>query len=224
MMISIRFVLASMLSATLFIATTVSAAQLYRFTDESGIPTISKTLPPEVAQQGYDILDEKSMRVIQRVPPALTEAQIIERDKQRKLDLEAQKQAEQAAKMAAEERRKRAIYDHNLLSAYQSEQDLLNERDKDLLYREKRLEVLNGKRKGLQQRLQQAQRQAADNELSGVGLSDNLKSRLQAAQQELDNNQSTIDQLQTEITTLKQQYELDLQRLRELLGSSPASD
>lgn len=221
-MISIRFVTASMLSATFLIATTVSAAQLYRFTDENGIPTLSKTLPPEVAQQGYDILDEKSMRVIERVPPAPTEAQIVEREIQKKLELEQQKQAEEAARIEAEKRRKQAIYDHNLLSAYQSEQDLLNERDKDLKYREKRIEILKGKRKGLQQRLQQVQQQAADNELSGIGLSANLQSRLQAAQQELDNNQSSIQQLQTEIDTLNMQYELDRQRLRELLGKATA--
>ncbi|MCB2425794.1 DUF4124 domain-containing protein, partial [Methylophaga pinxianii] len=83
-MIPIRLVMASMLSATFLIATTVSAAQLYRFTDENGIPTLSKTLPPEVAQQGYDILDEKSMRVIERVPPAPTEAEIAEREIQKK--------------------------------------------------------------------------------------------------------------------------------------------
>lgn len=219
-MISIRFVAALMLSATLLIATTVSADQLYRFTDENGIPTISKTLPAEVAQQGYDILDEKTMRVIKRVPPAPTEAEIAEREIQKKLELEQQRQAEEAARIEAEKRRKQAIYDHNLLSAYQSEQDLLNDRNKDLQYREKRIEVLKKKRKGLQQRLQQVQQQAADNELSGIGLSANLQSRLQAAQQELDNNQSSIQQLQTEIDTLSMQYELDRQRLRELLGTA----
>lgn len=218
-MISIRFLVAVMLSTTLFSVTTVSAAQLYRFNDENGIPTLSKTLPPEVAQQGYDILDEKSMRVIERVPPAPTEAEIAEREIQKKLDLEAREQAELQAKMEAEKRRKQAIYDHNLLSVYQSEEDLMNERNKDLQYREKRIEILKSKRKGLQQRLQQVQQQAADNELSGVGLSANLKSRLKAAQQELDNNQSSMEQLQTEIETLNMQYDLDLQRLRELLGT-----
>jgi len=219
-MISTRFLVAVTLSTTLFFVTAVSATQLYRFTDENGIPTLSKTLPPEVAQQGYDILDEKSMRLIERVPPAPTEAEIAEQEIQKKLDIEAQQQAELKAKRQAEKRRKQAIYDHNLLSAYHSEEDLLNERNKDLQYREKRIEILKNKRQGLQQRLQQVQQQAANNELSGVGLSANLKSRLQAAQQELDNNQSSMDQLQTEIDTLNMQYELDLQRLRELLGTS----
>jgi len=160
------------------------------------------------------------MRVIERVPPAPTEAEIAEREIQKKLELEQQKQAEEAARIEAEKRRKQAIYDRNLLSAYQSEQDLLNERNKDLQYREKRIEILKKKRKGLQQRLQQVQQQAADNELSGMGLSANLQSRLQAAQQELDNNQSSIQQLQTEIDTLNMQYELDRQRLGELLGTA----
>lgn len=99
---------------------------------------------------------------------------------------------------------------------------MLNERDEDLQYRENRIEILKAKRKGLQQRLQQVQQQAADNELSGLGLSPNLQSRLKAAQQELDNNQSSLQQLQTEIDALNMQYELDQQRLRELLGKATA--
>lgn len=220
-MISLRFVAMLMLSATFLFGTVVSAAQLYRFTDENGIPTLSKTLPPEVAQQGYDILDEKSMRVIERVPPAPTEAEIAEREIQKQRELEIQQQAEEEARLAAEQQRKQAIYDHNLLSAYQSEEELMNEYNKDRQYRENRLEALKNKREGLQQRLQQVQQQAADNELSGLGMSENLQRRLQAAQQELDNNQASIEQLNDEIKLLNAQYEMDLKRLRELLSNQP---
>lgn len=222
-MISIRFVAMVVLSATIFIVASVSATQLYRFTDENGVPTLSKTLPPEVAQQGYDILDEKSMRLIEQIPPAPTDAEILERQTQKVLQLEAQQQADLQEKIEIKKHRQQTIYDHNLLSAYQSEQDLVNKRDRDLQYREKRIEVLVNKRKGVQQRLQKAQQQAADRELSGMGLSDNLKGRLQAAQQELDNNQSSIEMLRTEIDTLSQKYEHELPRLRKLLGTTSAN-
>jgi len=220
MMISIRFAATLMFSTTMLMATSVASAQLYRFTDENGTLTLSKTLPAEVSQQGYDILDEKSMRLIQRVPPAPTASEIAEREAQQQQEQEIQHQAEQAAQTAAEKQRKQAVYDRNLQTLYQSEQDLVNARDTDLQYREKRIVILKEKRRGFYQRLQQAQQQAAENELSGIGLSENLKSRLLTTQQELINNQASIDQLQSEIDALSLQYQLDLQRFRELQGTN----
>ena len=49
------------------------AGQVYRFKDDSGVKTMTKTLLPYAAQQGYEILDDTSLRVIEKVAPALTE-------------------------------------------------------------------------------------------------------------------------------------------------------
>ena len=54
------------------------AGQVYRFKDDSGVKTMSKTLPPYAAQQGYEILDDTSLRVIEKVAPALTKEEIAE--------------------------------------------------------------------------------------------------------------------------------------------------
>lgn len=210
-MASIRLAATLLFGINMLITTPAAAAQLYRFIDDNGTPTLSKTLPAEISQQGYDILDEKSMRLIQRVPPALTASQITE-----------QQQAEQAAKIAAEGQRKQAIYDHSLKTRYQSEQDLLNARDRDLQQRESQLATLKEKRRDFYQRLHQTQQQAAENELSGVSLSENMKNRIHTTQQELTNNQQRIEQLQAEINDLTRVYEQDLQRFR-LLQNTDAN-
>lgn len=210
-MASIRLAETLLFGINMLITTPAAAAQLYRFIDDNGTPTLSKTLPAEISQQGYDILDEKSMRLIQRVPPALTASQITE-----------QQQAEQAAKIAAESQRKQAIYDHSLKTRYQSEQDLLNARDRDLQQRESQLATLKEKRRDFYQRLHQTQQQAAENELSGISLSENMKNRLHTTQQELTNNQQRIEQLQAEINDLTRVYEQDLQRFR-LLQNTDAN-
>lgn len=210
-MASIRLAATLLFGINMLITTPAAAAQLYRFIDDNGTPTLSKTLPAEISQQGYDILDEKSMRLIQRVPPALTASQIAE-----------QQQAEQAAKIAAESQRKQAIYDHSLKTRYQSEQDLLNARDRDLQQRESQLATLKEKRRDFYQRLHQTQQQAAENELSGISLSENMKNRLHTTQQELTNNQQRIEQLQAEINDLTRVYEQDLQRFR-LLQNTDAN-
>lgn len=200
-------------------ASHVSAGQLFRFNDESGTPTLSKTLPPEAAQRGYDILDDKTMRLIERVPPPLTEAQLAEQAERQAAEQAAQKSAEAEAKQISALRRQQNLHDQNLLNIYQSEEELLAARDNDLSYRQNRLSVLSEKHPVLEQKLAAVQQQAAEKELSGATITENLKKRLAAAEQELSNNQLMIHQLEAEILMLSQQYEQDQQRLNELLSA-----
>ncbi|MEX1200708.1 MAG: DUF4124 domain-containing protein [Methylophaga sp.] len=197
----------------------VYAGQLFRFNDDSGTPTLSKTLPPEAAQHGYDILDDQTMRLIERVPPPLTEAELAEQAEHQAAKQAAQQTAEAEAKQAAVQRRQQNLHDQNLLNIYQSEQELLAAQDKDLSYRQNRLNVLNEKRPILEQRLAAVQQHAAEKELSGDPITENLQKRLTAAEQELSNNQLIIHQLEAEIQMLSQQYEQDRQRLNELLSA-----
>lgn len=198
-------------------ASNVYAGQLFRFNDDSGTPTLSKTLPPEAAQKGYDILDDETMRLIERVPPALTEAQLAEQAERQAAAKAAQQAAAEQAKQAAEVRRQQSLNDQKLLTVYASEADLLSARDKDLGYRQARLNLLTQKQPELEQKLIALQNEAAEKELSGLPVTENLHKRLSAAQQELTNNQMIIQQLELEIQNLSQQYQRDRQRLVELL-------
>lgn len=83
-MIRKHLLCSSFLLSLCLVSGSIFAGQLFRFNDESGTPTLSKTLPPEAAQQGYDILDDKTMRLIERVPPALSEAELAEQAQRQK--------------------------------------------------------------------------------------------------------------------------------------------
>lgn len=217
-MIRKHLLCSSILLSFCLAATSVSAGQLFRFNDESGTPTLSKTLPPEAAQKGYDILDDQTMRLIERVPPALTEAQLAEQAERLAAEKIAQQAADAQAKQTAALERQQSLRDQNLLNIYRSEDELLDARDKDLNYRQTKLSLLTKKQPELEQKLSAFQQQAAEKELSGAAISDNLQKRLTAAEQELSNNQLMIHQLQAEIIMLTQQYEQDRQRLNELLS------
>jgi len=218
-MIRKRLLCSSFLLGFCLAASHVSAGQLFRFNDDSGTPTLSKTLPPEAAQRGYDILDDKTMRLIERVPPPLTEAQLAEQAERQVAEKAAQKTAENDAKQIAALQRQQGLHDQNLLNIYQSEDELLAARDKDLSYRQNRLSVLSEKHPVLEQKLMAIQQQAAERELSGAPITGNLQKRLAAAEQELSNNQLMIHQLEAEILMLSQQYEQDRQRLNKLLSN-----
>jgi len=198
------------------LATASFAGKLYRFPDENGVPTVSRSLPPAAAQKGYDVFDDKSLRLIEHVAPALTPEQISELEYQLKLDQENSRLAKIAEQKAEKQRKKQAIYDQNLLASYLSEQDLITTRDSEISFRQTLITKNTSKQQQLDQNLFALQQQAADQELSGIGLSKNLKKRLSASQQAIDNNKNTIIQLNEEILVLTEKFESELARFREL--------
>ncbi len=107
------------------------AGQVYRFKDDSGVKTMTKTLLPYAAQQGYEILDDTSLRVIEKVAPALTE-EIAEFRHQQKAEKEQQRLAQIEAEK--ERRRQAMIYDANLKASYRTEDELLKKRETELPY------------------------------------------------------------------------------------------
>lgn len=201
---------------------TVSAGNLYRFEDEEGVKTLSRSLPPEAAQKGYDILDDRTMRLIEQVPPAPTEEEIAEIKARQAEETERQRQQAIAEQAAAKQREKQARYDRTLMMTYPTEADLIDARDKDINYRKEQIELLSAKLPKLQQRLESLQAEAAERELSGGKVSKNMQKRLDAAQEEISVRRQAIEKYQAEIKDLSQQYQQDLERLRQLRNQDRA--
>jgi DNA repair exonuclease SbcCD ATPase subunit len=201
----------------------VNAGQLYRFTNEEGVPTLSRSLPPEVAQKGYDILDDKTMRLIEHVPPALTAEEIAELEAKEAENAERQRQADIAAKEAEKQYELQARHDRTLLITYSNEEELIAARDKDLNYRKEQIELLSAKLPQLRASLEKVQKEAAEHELSGGQMTANTKKRLTAAQQEIALREQAIAMYQAEIEELSARYAYDLERFRTLKARSAAN-
>jgi len=195
-----------------------NAGQLYRFQDENGVITMSKILPPYAAQKGYDILNDTSLRLIEKVAPALTEAEIDEYNHQQAAQKEQQRLAEIEAKKEKERRRQAILYDNNLRASYRSEEDLLKKRETELLYFQNQTDKTNAYLKKNNDKLHQFQQQAAEVELGGRAVTGNLKKRLVAIKQEIHNNQTELARLTLENEKTLKRYDQDLLRLKELLG------
>lgn len=200
--------------------TTTQAGQLYRFSNEEGVQTLSRSLPPEAAQKGYDILDDKSMRLIERVPPALSAEEIAELEAKEAEDAERQRQADIAAKEAEKQREKQARYDRTLLITYSDEAELVKARDRDIGYRQEQIELLSAKLPQLHESLEKIQKDAAEHELSGGKITANMQKRLNAAQEEIAVREQAIKIYKAEIEELTAKYAYDLERLRVLQGNS----
>jgi chromosome segregation ATPase len=201
------------------VTATAHAAQLYRFPNEEGVQTLSRSLPPEAAQKGYDILDDKTMRLIERVPPALSAEEIADLEAKEAEDAE-QRQADIAAKEAEKQREKAARYDRTLLITYTNEAELISARDKDIGYRKEQIELLSAKLPELRKSLENVQKDAAERELSGGKITANMQKRLNAAQEEIAVREQAIEIYRAEIKELNAKYDFDLQRFRILRGNS----
>lgn len=196
---------------------TVNAGNLYRFKNENGVTTLSRSMPAEAAQRGYDILDDKTMRLLERIPPAPTADEIAEMEAEELREKERQIQEQIEAKQAEQARVKQARIDRSLLTSYSSEQDLIKARDKDLNYRKEQIELLESKLPDLEARLVSVQKDAAERELSGGKITDNMQKRLDAAHEAIAVRKAAIEEYQQELDLLSTKYEQELNRLRELL-------
>ncbi len=208
---------------TIFLSSTsmtIIAGQIYRFQDEEGVTTLSKSLPPYAAQNGYDILDDKSLHLIKHVGPALTPDQIIEEERRLAAKEKKERQAEKAAKELEERQRQQQIYDKNLRASYTSEQGLIEACQAELDYLATELDKSKQRLSSKKEKLIQLQKQAADIELSGKSISVNMEKRLIATQQEIDNVNAEVDRLELEQQQRKEQFQADLLRLRQLLGQA----
>lgn len=203
-----------------FTSLSIQAGQLYRFPDENGVLTLSRSLPPEAAPRGYDILDDRNMRLIERIPPAPTKEEIAEMKAEQAREAERQRQAEIAAKEAEKARETRARYDRSLLMTFPTEADLIDARNRDIGHREEQIATLSAKLPKLQQNLEEVQKEAAERELSGGSITANMQKRLDAAHQEIAVREQAIENYQNEIKQLTAKYQADLERLRLLRGHS----
>ena len=191
------------------------AGNIYHFLDENGVSTLSKTLPPYAAQQGYEILDDKTLRVIERV---LTRTETIELHNAEQIIAKAEQlKQEQLAQLKRLEEEQQII-DQNLLDSYPSVQNLIKARDDQRAATNKQIDDTLAQQKYLQEKLHKLQLTAAEQELSGQSISGKLNKRIESTQKQIVANKLHQESLQNDNINSSQQYEHDLIRLRQLRG------
>lgn len=191
------------------------AGNIYRFLDNNGISTLSKTLPPYAAQQGYEILDDKTLRVIERVP---TRTEMIEQYTIAQKQLQENQAQQDKEALEKRLRREQESADNNLLDIYPSVKDIIKARDRHQTYINKQIEDTLAQKTYLQKTLHRLEQSAAEQELSGQAVSNKLSQRIKVIQQDITDNQRHTERLQNDKANNAQQYEKDLIRLKKLKG------
>jgi len=127
----------------------------YRYRDQDGNTVISSTLPPEVANQGYEVVSTTG-NVIEKVDPKKSDAQIQEELKQMKLH-QKQKKHQKELKQAEQEQTQR---DEVLLQSFSSEADILRAKEDKIKAIEVMENIVKENLTGIERQLKTAQKMA----------------------------------------------------------------
>lgn len=196
------------------ISVTSYAGKIYRFTDNEGISTLSKSLPPYAAQQGYDILDEKSLRLIRRV---YTRKELNRIQKEQRIVEQKENKIRQRQQEEKQRRLEQRVNDESLLARYPTKTVFIKSRDDDLQYHQRQIDELKTSLADNKARLNSLQQTAAEVEINGEMVSTDLHKQLLRTEQEIQHKEKLIDQAISEKIKLSKQYKADLIHLSKLL-------
>lgn len=192
----------------LLVAPDAQAQYVYRWVDDQGETHYGQSVPPKFKDYGYVKLGP-SGNVLERVEPALSEEQIEQRRRER---------AEQARREA--QQRSQEAQDRMLLATYNSEAELRESLEMQLeglqsqrQSTRKALELIENRFAGLVGRAARLNR-------AGRAVPERLQSQINDTREELQDFRNDLDRLDQREASVREKFEADLARYRELKSPS----
>jgi hypothetical protein len=180
--------------------------QLYKWVDEHGETHYSDRVPPDEAKQGRSVLNDQGITV-KTVDAAKTPEELAEEQRLARIREEQRRIAEA-----------RAAQDRVLLNTFQNEQAIVNARDAKIAAIGNIIHISSGTLRGLEQKLTAQMKSAADLERSGRSVPPALEQRIRDIRAQMRETKEFIDQKNNEQEAIRQAYEKDIQRYRELMA------
>lgn len=175
----------------LLVSFDAAAGRLYRFEDENGKMVLSGQLPTQALSKGYSVLNDQG-DVIEKVGPALTEAQ--------RAELKKQKEQEEAQA--------------KLLKTYSGPEDAERARDRQRELLDDQIKVKQGVVARLLAEKKRQNEAAAELERQGKKVHDFILQKIDSLEREIDQNQQEIVLREQEKKATYERFEKDIQQLR----------
>lgn len=195
------------------------AGRLFRYRDARGVMHIDTNLPPGQAQGGYEVLDQRTLKVLNVVEAAPSAEELRIRAAQRRETL----LAEEAARKAAEDKRalltEQTLRDRMLLQTYASEADLARMRDAKLENLDLILRATENTIGHLQQNLRRGDQLMAEHKAAGRQAPAAVVAAHAQTAADLAEQEKAAARTRQEQETMRAQFEADLDRYRRLTGS-----
>lgn len=165
-----------------------TAGVYYRYVNEEGIKVLDKSIPPQYAQNGYEILN-KSGQVIEVVPPAPTAEQIARQQSQNEIIFHYERLRKRYSSVAAiESARKRRL--ENLDTS---------------------ISILNGNISTLQQQLEAQMNEAATREREGKSVPVHILDTIANSKAELAVAEELLTIRQNEKSDINKKFDKDIE-------------
>ncbi|WP_299770301.1 hypothetical protein [uncultured Pseudoteredinibacter sp.] len=189
----------SIASLALVMASPVALGEtvFYRYVDKNGVPVINSTVPPEYAQNGYEVVSP-SGRVIRVVKPAPSDAE--------KANM---KSKAELAKWDAELRRR-----------YSSVKEIERAKKRKLESIDGNIQILKGNIGGIDTRIHQKRMEAANLERAGRTVGDALLEQLDELKLKREVTEARIEKRQAERKALIEKFDEDIARFSEITGKT----
>lgn len=182
----------------------VMAAKYYRYLNKEGKVVVSSTLPPEVSQDGYEIVNEMGV-VIETISPRKTEEQILE---------ELAKQA----RLKEEERRRleQQQLDTILVNSYTDISDIERARDRELSARDRDIMLLKQNIRRLTRLLEDTQTRAARDERLGRKVSQEILDEVVSFKKRIAAEQKEVLEVEEHKQRISERYASSIIRFNEI--------
>ena len=195
------------------------AGRLFRYRDARGVLHINTNLPPGQAQGDYEVLDARTLKVLNvaKAPPSAEELRIQAAQRRETL------LAEEAAKKAAEDKRaaltEQTLRDRMLLQTYASEADLARMRDAKLENLDLILRATENTIGHLQRNLQRSDQVMGEHKAAGRQAPAAVVTARAQTAADLAEQEKAAARTRDEQERMRTQFEVDLDRYRRLTGS-----
>jgi len=130
------------------------------------------------------------------------------------------KEEEEAAKKHAEEQRQ---HDQTLLSTYAHEEDIVYARDRQISELENSIASGEQTLKSLQAVLGRMRTQAQEEQAQNGKVSEDTEKNLKHSENQVSRHRENLERKKKEQQTIRERYDSDLARYRELKGTKPAA-
>jgi hypothetical protein len=181
-----------------------SSAQFKCWTNKDGLKECGNAVPPEYSQQEHTAYSAQGLTV-KHSGRAKSAEEFAEEQRQLDLKKEADRKRQEIEKT-----------DKVLLATFSSEDDLLLARDGKLASVEGQIQLTESLNKKLQANLDQLVSHAADAERSGQKPSVKLTENIENVGHQIQKNNAFIESKRQEQEAIRQKFDTDLNRLREL--------
>ena len=179
-------------------------ARIKCWTNKDDIRECGNVVPPEYSQKGHEELSDQGI--------------VIDRKERAKTPEELEEERRLAAIQAEEDRkaRKKEIADRVLLDTFSSEDDLVLARDGKLAATEQTIHVTESRIKKLQKSLNEIMSMAAEMERRGKPPADGTQNEIDVVRAQIAENRAYIKTLHKEQDAVRNAFESDLTRFKEL--------